>query len=592
MLTRLGWLQALGILCLLVVVDTGWHMNKVSAIDPAAQAEDQELWFGTLDAEVRCFRFLVTLTKIEGGWSGELKSLDEGGRDFPLDNVQRDAESLVFAIQSTGAKFTSQVDASGDTAVGQWQQRGANLPLELARVAELPSEKLKSVWIGELNVLLQKLKVQVRELESGEVYFDSVTQQVGGFVATKTVDGEQVVIDVPAIGGKFEGKIEDGGQRLVGKWKQGLVPLNLTLEKSEQAVAATEVPVPNRPQTPQPPFAYRIEEVEFQNNDAGVTLSGTLTLPQEQGQSKFPAVVLISGSGPQDRDETILGHKPFWVIADHFSKNGIAVLRYDERGVGQSTGDFSQAQSTDFADDARAAIDFLSQHPAIDSSSMGLCGHSEGGLVAPMVAVDDPRVSFIVLMAGPGVTGEQVVTSQTRLILEASGVGEEEIQRQLKMQRVFIDLAKENPLPTKVQFTSRALESIAPLLKEQEKAGDTGQQMVEAVFGQLVSPWFQFFLVHDPAQDLAQVRCPVLAINGEKDLQVDPKLNLPAITKALEQAPTNDFEIVELPGLNHLFQQSATGLVQEYAELEETFNTRALELMTNWILEKSRKAAE
>jgi pimeloyl-ACP methyl ester carboxylesterase len=567
-----------------------------SATDAQSAAQTQpgseeEIWFGVLDAEVRRFRFTIRLKESNEGWSGVLKSLDEGGREFGLDNVRRDDSSLAFEIKATNAKYSATLGEGGEVAKGRWLQNGADLELELKQVQEPPAQKLTAVWTGELNALVQKLKVQVRELESGEVYFDSLTQQAGGFVAKKTVDGDQVIIEVPAVRGKFEGTLEADGQRLVGKWRQGLIPLQLTLERSEQTVSEEESQ-PKRPQTPQPPFPYEVQEVTFENEQAEVKLVGTLTIPDretspEEQKTKFPAVILISGSGPQDRDESILGHKPFWVIADHFSKKGIAVLRYDERGVGQSSGTFEDANSTDFAADVRAAIAFLAAHPAIDASQIGLCGHSEGGLIASMVAAQDERVAFIVLMAGPGVNGQKVVESQTRLILEVSGVPAEEIERQMKIQRAFIELAKQDPLPTKEEFSQAAMEKAGDYFTANEMEEDTARQMIDAAFQQLVSPWFQFFMSHEPASDLEKIACPVLAINGEKDLQVDPKLNLPAIEAALEKAPTDDFTLRELKGLNHLFQQSKTGLVQEYAQLEETFNPAALQLMTEWILEKT-----
>lgn len=559
---------------------------SVRAEDDSAATASIELWYGTLRAEGRHFRFLITLTEEQDRWAGKLKSLDEGGVEFELDEVQRSEEQFRFELQLTNAIYTSKLDASGKVAEGTWKQRGVTLPLQLHRVDAPPSEPVQIVWEGTINALIQKLKVRFRELESGELYFDSVSQKVGGFVATKTVEDQQVTFDVPAIGGKFEGTIRDDGQRIVGKWKQGLFPLNLVLERLEELPQESASEPPPRPQTPQAPFPYQVEEVTFRNEQDDVTLAGTLTIPKDE-TSTYPAVVLISGSGPQDRDETILGHKPFWVIADYFSRNGIAVLRYDEGGVGKSSGTFAEANSGNFAEDVEAAIDFLRGRTEIDAARIGLCGHSEGGLVAPMVAARNDHVAFIVLMAGPGVNGEQIVSSQSRLILQASGVNPDEIERQSEMQRAFLELAKQRPLE-KEAFLKNAQKALEPYLTEEEKSEGRGEQMAEAAFAQLSSPWFQFFMTHEPSENLEKVACPVLAINGELDLQVDPKLNLPAIEAALKRAPTTEFELVELPGLNHLFQKCRTGLVQEYGELEETIHPSALERMTNWIREQTQ----
>jgi dipeptidyl aminopeptidase/acylaminoacyl peptidase len=179
--------------------------------------------------------------------------------------------------------------------------------------------------------------MQFRELDDGSVFFDSVTQKAGGFVTTKTIDSDKITFAVPGVQGTFEGKLDEDGKQMIGKWKQGTISLDLILDRVEQPAADA---VPNRPQMPKAPFPYTVTEVKFENSKDGVTLAGTLTLPDGRDE-KLPAVILVSGSGPQDRDETLMGHKPFWVLADYFSRHGIAVLRYDDRGVGESKGTFA-----------------------------------------------------------------------------------------------------------------------------------------------------------------------------------------------------------------------------------------------------------
>ncbi len=371
---------------------------------PAAATAAKETWFGILDAGNRRFRFVLELEKKSEQWTGQLLSLDEGVSRFPLDHLSFQDGQMSFEIRVSAGAFSGKLSDDGQMLRGRWKQREADLELQFRKVDSVPKEQLKALWVGELNVVVQTLEVAFRELEDGSVLFDSISQKAGGFVANKSeVDGE-VVFEVPAVKGKFTGKSNADKTEIVGKWTQGLIPLNLTLKKSE--ASALEVREPLRPQTPKAPFPYQTQEVVIDNPKApGVQLAASLTLPD--GTDTVPAVVLISGSGPQDRDESIAGHKPFWVLADHLSRQGIAVLRFDDRGFGKSQGDFASATTEDFASDVQALFNYLIQHPRIDPARVGLCGHSEGGLIAPMVAAEDQRVAFLVLMAGPGVNGDQ-----------------------------------------------------------------------------------------------------------------------------------------------------------------------------------------
>ncbi len=555
----------------------------------------QEMWYGTLDAESRIFRFVLELRADDNDdkqWTGTLLSLDEGRAKFPLDSLRRDDQQLSFEIKASSARFESQLaDAekpnakklSADkTTGGKWKQGPASLDLNFVRVDAVPPENITTLWTGQLNAVVQKLDVAFRELASGQVLFDSLSQRAGGFVATKTINGDEVLFEVPAIKAKFTGKQNAEGSEIVGSWRQGIVPLSLTLTKSD--LKALEVAPPKRPQTPQPPFPYDTEDFNVTNPEqAGVALAGTLTLPH--GVERAPAVILISGSGPQDRDETIVDHKPFWVIADHLSRNGIAVLRFDDRGVGKSQGNHATATSVDFASDVRALFQYLRSDDRIDASRIGLCGHSEGGLIAPMVAAREPDVAFVILLAGTGVNGEEILISQSRLLLEASGVPAVEIERQAKSQQILIDLAKQSPPLSLDAFKTQAFAAIEPHLSQEELASEQAKLSVAQAAAQLTSPWFRFFLSHEPTDDLKQLTCPALVLNGEKDLQVDPKLNLPAIKAALKASPSTHYQVVELPKLNHLFQTCQTGNVSEYAEIEETINPQVLSLITDWILQ-------
>ncbi|MCA9132322.1 MAG: alpha/beta fold hydrolase [Planctomycetales bacterium] len=555
-------------------------LGSQTAVPNTAPAES-ETWFGTLDADLRHFRFALELQREAGGpWAGELLSLDEGERRFPLAQLVRTDEHLNFEIAASGARFEGQVDASAQRVSGTWRQRNAELELAFERVASLPDEEPLALWTGQINAVIQKLDVAFRQLKNGEWRFDSLSQKAGGFVATHQREGQQITLEVPALQAKFSGTLHAESNEIVGKWQQNFISLDLTLHESQSN--RSKMPQPHRPQTPQPPFPYAVREVEFANPQAGIRLSGTLTQPEVA--EPVPALVLISGSGPQDRNETIADHQPFWVLADHFTRRGIAVLRFDDRGVGGSQGAQESATSLDFANDVRAAVRFLREQPGIDPERIGLCGHSEGAAIGSLVAVDDSRIALLIMMAGAGVSGERILMSQSKLVLQAADVPAEEIERQSQMQRILIDLAKQQPLPSVEEYTRQAVQALAPLLSDEEKSTARGEAMIRASAAQLTSPWFQFFLAYDPSTTLERLRCPVLVLVGEKDLQVDPELNLPPITAALERAGSADHRVERLPNLNHLFQNCRTGGLTEYQELEETIHPPVLKLMTDWIL--------
>jgi fermentation-respiration switch protein FrsA (DUF1100 family) len=347
--------------------------------------------------------------------------------------------------------------------------------------------------------------------------------------------------------------------------------LPLVLERTEKT------PELHRPQEPKSPYPYRVEEVVYEN--AGITLAGTLTLPDSG--APFPAVLLISGSGAQDRDETMFGHRPFLVLADNLTRRGIAVLRVDDRGVGGSTGDLSQATSEDLADDVLAGVEYLKTREEINPQQIGLIGHSEGGIIAPIVAVQSPDVAFIVMMAGTGLPGEDILYTQGALIARANGVSEEEIaQNRVLQERLFAVLKQE-------QNDTVAEEKLREILDETELSEENKQTQIQT----MLTPWFRYFLTYDPAPTLMNVQIPVLAINGEKDLQVPPKENLQAIEEALEAGGNQDYTIKELPGLNHLFQTAQTGLPSEYAKIEETMSPSALTVIGDWIVHQIEQVA-
>jgi alpha/beta superfamily hydrolase len=339
----------------------------------------------------------------------------------------------------------------------------------------------------------------------------------------------------------------------------------------------------NRPQEPKPPFPYTSEDVTFINEKFNIKLAGTLTIPA--GTGPFKTVIMITGSGAQNRNEELMGHKPFLVIADYLSRNGIAVLRYDDRGVGGSQGNYSEATTADLATDAEAAFNFLKTNPKINQKEIGLMGHSEGGLIAPIVASTNNDIGFIVSLAGPGVTGQQIIMRQSQDIGRLSGEKENQIKETTETnKKLYAILRKEKDNKTaEIKILSLYKEILE---KKKTSKEDTEKEVnrLKMTFGSNTYTWFRYFITTDPSTFWKKVECPVLALDGDKDLQVSAKENLPAIEKALKSSGNKSVKTVKLPELNHLFQHCKTGLPAEYGTIEETFSPGALKIISDWIL--------
>jgi pimeloyl-ACP methyl ester carboxylesterase len=381
----------------------------------------------------------------------------------------------------------------------------------------------------------------------------------------------------------YDGNLSKDGSEISGTFQQAGMSFPLVLKRVDKPVAIS------RPQEPKRPFPYAEEEVAYENRTApGVKLAGTLTLPKSDGP--FAAVLLITGSGPQDRDEALMGHKPFLVLSDYLTRRGIAVLRVDDRGVGKSTGTFGTATTKDFATDALAGVEYLKTRKEIDPKRIGLIGHSEGGVIAPMVAADSPDVAFIVMMAGTGLPGDEILYLQSALISKANGASNELIATTTQAQKQIFAIAKEetdNTVATKK--IREVMEKVrAGLTPEQRQTLGYGST-IDSQITPLLTSWFRYFLAYDPRPALRKVKCPVLAINGENDLQVPPRQNLPAIEQALEDGENPDHQIVKLPGLNHLFQTSKTGSPSEYSKIDETISPAALGVIGDWLVFHSKK---
>ncbi|SMG12034.1 hypothetical protein SAMN05661096_00462 [Marivirga sericea] len=448
----------------------------------------------------------------------------------------------------------------------------------------LLSQNIEGKWQGLLKVQGIELTIVFNISEQGDTLvatMDSPDQGAFG-LAVQEVSFENnqlgLGMNMPAI--QYDGSLNEDGE-IQGTFKQGGGEIPLVLVKNE--IQKSKL---NRPQNPEEPFYYLSKEITFENEAAGIKLAGTLTMPAEG--NRFPAVVLISGSGPQDRNEALLGHKPFLVLSDYLTRQGIAVLRFDDRGTAESGGDFNKATSADFKTDVAAAVEYLKNRDEIDLDHIGLIGHSEGGLIASMLAAESKDVAFVILMAGPGIRGDKLLLKQAELIGKAAGMSDADLRKAREFNQGAYDIVVNtiNEKTVKEDLKKYLEESVA---KNPELASANGlkeQVFVDQILSQLTSPWMIFFMNYDPAEALRKVNVPLLAIIGEKDLQVPADLNLKAIEKALEAGGNEHYTVKKMPDLNHLFQEAETGAPIEYASIEQTIAPEALNLMSSWILEQ------
>jgi dienelactone hydrolase len=439
---------------------------------------------------------------------------------------------------------------------------------------------IQGTWNGVLKVQNVQLRIVFHIQKTATGYsatMDSPDQGAKSIPMTSaSFENAVLKLAIANAGIEYEGVLNADGN-ITGTFKQ--MQLSLALDLTRETI---ETETLRRPQEPLKPYPYHEEEVFFENKDDGVTLAGTLTLPAQKG--KFPSVVLISGSGAQNRDEEILGHKPFLVLSDYLTRNGIAVLRYDDRGTAASTGNFQTATSYDFSKDAEAGVKYLRGRKEIIKDKIGLIGHSEGGIIAPMLAARSEDIAFIVLLAGTGIPGDSLLLLQQEAIGRASGADEKEIQTTREINRKLYDIIIRTTDTIQLQQDIEACikQAVAqyPHLKPDGMREDV---FIRSLIQQVSSPWLHYFLRYNPAVALEKVKCPILALNGEKDLQVPAGANPEAIRKAVEKGKNKRLTIEELPGLNHLFQECSTGLHTEYSTIEQTFSPIALDVILNWI---------
>ncbi|MBA3805697.1 MAG: alpha/beta hydrolase [Acidobacteria bacterium] len=466
------------------------------------------------------------------------------------------------------ATVAARQEASGQSANSQARAQG-----------------IEGIWLGTLDANGVKLRLVLKVSKGPGGKFrgmlDSLDQGANDLpIDTLSFDAGRLRFEMRALGASFEGTMNKDGTEISGQFQQG-GSLPLIFKRTDK------VPALNRPQEPQKPFPYDEEEVVYENKRDGIKIAGTLTRPRTGGP--FPAVLLITGSGSQDRNETIMGHRPFLVLSDYLTRKGIAVLRVDDRGVGGTSVGTPNDTDENFVADALAGVEFLKTRKGINPKQIGLVGHSEGGMIAPMAAVESKDIAFIVMMAGLGVPGDRLILLQNELLSKAEGAGDESrAQSRVMYTRIFAILKEEKDNAAAMKKIQAALEQqLGQMTEAQKQAFAPIKAIIDAQTGMYVTPWFRFFLLYDPRPVLIKVKCPVLAINGERDLQVAPEENLAGIRDALKAGGNKDYTIIQLSALNHLLQTSKTGAVSEYLTIEETMSPTALETIANWILKRT-----
>ncbi len=446
------------------------------------------------------------------------------------------------------------------------------------------NESLEGTWKGAIQIMGQELGIAAHFSGEGPalaVTLDIPAQNAMGLpMQNVSYQHPRVHFEIPgAAVAVFDGAVE--GNRISGDYLQSGLQGSFSLEKESITESAAAGAAEEAVSEPAP---YAEEEVEFTNGD--IRLAGTLTVPA--GAGPFPAAVMITGSGPQNRDEELFGFKPFRIIADHLARAGIAVLRYDDRGVGGSSGNIATATSADFARDVLAAVDLLKQRKDIDSGRIGVIGHSEGGMVGP-IAAQSGELAFVVMLAGPALSGADTLLDQGARVLRAGGATEEDLKKQRELQEQMFEAIRSGDGwdAVKAGIASQVRASVEKLPAEQRTAianvDDYVNAQVQAQVNQLQSAWFRYFVDYDPVPALEALKVPTLAVFGELDLQVPPDVNRPAMEQAFVDGGNGQYRIVTLKGANHLFQKASTGSPAEYASLEKAFVPELLPLITDWI---------
>ena len=431
------------------------------------------------------------------------------------------------------------------------------------------SQNITGTWNGTLDFGMKKLRIvfHIEKQNGGYIStLDSPDQSKFGMPATTTTLTKKILkINILQLMATFEGKVKKNS--IEGTFTQMGQTFNLVLTRGNVEI--------KRPQTPKPPFPYKSEDVYFENKEDGIILAGTFTYPRLG--NNFPAVILITGSGAQNRDEEILNHRPFAVIADFLTQNGIAVFRYDDRGTGASTGTYYDADIQDFTTDALSALSYVKNRHEVNNQKIGLIGHSEGASIAFMIAAQNNDLAYIISMAGVAIKGDSLMKHQRFLISKAMDISDKEIEETEELVKIIHATIDKHTADSVFNFADKFVDEIIPTKSQKNSSV---RETYKKHLQMLASPEIQSFILYDPTEDLQKINCSVLAINGDKDLQVPADINLPIIEKLLK----NKVTIKKYPNLNHLFQHTETGLLSEYGTIEETISPEVLKDIYNWII--------
>jgi uncharacterized protein len=499
--------------------------------------------------------------------------------------VTREEDTLRFEVASVGAKFQGKIQPDRRSIRGLWEQGGTGLPLKFekraagaaAHAAANAVSKAEGTWQGAIEVANMRMRIEmhVSHDDKGRLLasLDSLDQGIQGIPASKVTEKEgELGFEIPAFAAEYRGTLSASKNELAGTWTQNDSVSKLDFHRSDQPLEL------RRPQNPVKPYAYGVEDASFPAGDSQATLAGTLTIPR--GNGPFAAAVLIA-EGPADRDATTAGHKPFLVLADLLTRKGIVVLRYDKRGTAQSTGNSERATMEDLTGDAAAALTYLKARKEVDPKRAGMIGLGEGGILALRVAARVDDLDWLMLLAAPATRGEQTLLRQSELMARTSGLPEEQIERSQQFDRTAYAAVRE-------EKTASALEARLNALIE--KSGLNASVPPTALAGQvrlMTTPWFRDYLDFDPVPVLEKIKCPVLALNGDRDLQVDADQTVPLLRQAYEKSGNKDFTVMEIDGVNHLFQKAQSGSPALYGAIEETMAPEVQKAISEWVARHS-----
>lgn len=560
-------------------------------------------WQANVGTAAAPIRLIFHFTETNGKITGTMDSPDQGSVGNPIKEVKLDKDTLLVDMSDIGIQYAGLL-ATNDSIAGEWHQAGRAMTIPFKRMsnATVPvktvnapakhltsddlqeQKKLVGHWQGSINFGKPLRLVFHFTEESGKLKgtMDSPDQGATGILVKEIVlNNDSLLLDMSNIGIQYTGVVISADS-IDGEWHQAGRTFSIPLKRTTQPAEL------KRPQTPKPPFSYQSEDVTFTNKDHSITYAGTITIPN--GKGPFPAIVMITGSGPENRDEELFGHKPFAVIADQLTKHGYVVLRVDDRGTGKTTGVYQGATSADFAKDINAQLDYLKTRKEVNDKKIGMIGHSEGGLIAPMVASGRKDIDFVVLLAGPGLPITKLMELQTEAIQKKRGLSDVLAEQYgfLYNDAELAILASKDSISAREKIAAAVkqwqLKARPEILDGLDMRGPEAVKDATNTFMQMYNDaWFRYFLSINPADYLEKLSCKVLALNGEKDLQVIAQPNLEGIRASLAKSKTKNYEVRELQGLNHLFQTCSSCSIEEYRVLEESFAPIALQTITEWL---------